>query len=421
MNSIMISRRAVIGGLAVSAAAAATGSLVLPRAQADVLAGPSGDGLRSGFRVGFRTRLAVLEADAGLPQSPVDDRFRNWAVARVRRLERRRGIKPEEQHDQPWRTWMSARLNPLEAFLPAPLRFPFYTHIPLDVAGPDYGPFLRQRIAAGECNGIFLYGGPSTPLAPNATLDSITGSGPPVPILMSPKNVSDPVTLKAWMDYWAARPEWIPYIRVAYWQEPQGDFGGAGQPPVSQWHQGVVTLADAADRVGIASAAHVETWHLDPSQPHGGIPRLLEFLQPVIHRLGAGLSWSVFVFNQKPEGGPDCIRRMNEFMASYFPYSTYGVAAYGDSVPPSTPPDDFLRVVRAERLGSMFADLDVSRARYGGYYALAAPENPAWSFWDGLSAAETAVALAKLTDRGRTKVLSGRDGLVHLEAERAAG
>ena len=412
MNNFMISRRAVIGGLAVSAAAAATGSLVLPRAQADVLAGPSGDGLRSGFRVGFRTRLAVLEADAGLPQSPVDDRFRNWAVARVRRLERRRGIKPEEQHDQPWRTWMSARLNPLEAFLPAPLRFPFYGHIPLDVAGPDYGPFLRQRIAAGVCNGIFLYGGPYTPMAPTATLDSITGSGPPVPILMSPKNVSDPVTLKAWMDYWAARPEWIPYIRVAYWQEPQGDFGGTGQPPISQWHQGVVTLADAADRVGIASAAHVETWHLDPSQPHGGVPRLLEFLQPVIHRLGAGLSWSVFVFNQKSEGGPDCIRRMNEFMASYFPYSTYGAGSYGDSVPPSTPPDSSLRLLRAERVAEGLTLLDASRARYAGYYALAAPSNPEWSFWDEFVAVEVWDALDDLAEAGRATELRQADSVV---------
>ena len=61
-------------------------------------------------------------------------------------------------------------------------------------------------------------------------LDSITSSGPPVPIMMSPKNVSDPVKLAAFMDYWVARPEWIPYVRVAYWQEPQGDFGGEGQP-----------------------------------------------------------------------------------------------------------------------------------------------------------------------------------------------
>jgi len=390
-------------------------------AGATVLGGRTAAGSTSGFRVSADARLSIMERDAKLAPLAQDGGFRAWAIDRVTRIEQLRGVAPDGQAADPWRNWICDRLTTVEAFLPAPLRFPFYTHIPLDVAGPDYGPFLRQRIAAGECNGIFLYGGPSTPLAPTATLDSITGSGPPVPILMSPKNVSDPVTLKAWMDYWAARPKWIPYIRVAYWQEPQGDFGGTGQPPVSQWHQGVVTLADAADRVGIASAAHVETWHLDPSQPHGGIPRLLEFLQPVIHRLGAGLSWSVFVFNQKPEGGPDCIRRMNEFMATHCPYSAYGVAAYGDSLPPSTPPDDVLRVVRAERLGSMFADLDVSRARYGGYYALAAPENPAWSFWDGLSAAETAEALAKLTDRGRTKVLSGRDGLVHLPAERAAG
>ena len=124
----------------------------------------------------------------------------------------------------------------MEANLPSPLRFPFYTHLPMDTPWDQHGPVLRQRISEGSCNGIFLYVNEYTPLAPNAVLDSITNSGPPVPILMSPKNVSDPVKLAAWMDYWAARPEWIPYIRVAFWQEPQGDFGGYLQRPVTEYH-----------------------------------------------------------------------------------------------------------------------------------------------------------------------------------------
>ena len=421
-----VSRRTFVGGLAASLAMATTGSLLsdhLAQVRAAVPAGPASPAEPIGFRIGFQTRLDVMEAHAGLRHIPRDDnRFRAWVIERTKRLESRRGVQPPAQGEDPWRAWMSARMTPLEVFLPAQLRFPFYTHMPVDISGAEYGPLLRQRIRDGSCNGIFLYMNEGTPLAPTAVLDSITSTGPPVPILLSPKNVSDPVKLAAFMNYWADRPEWIPYVRVAFWQEPQGDFGAAGQPPISAWHQGVITLADAADRVGIASVAHVETWHLHPVyQPDGGIPRLLQFLWPVIRRLGGGISWSVFVFNERADAANNYVQWMNEFMATHFPYSAYGVSAYGDSVPPQLPPGDPRRIARADRIGSMFGDLDASRARYGGYYALYVGPDPTRNFWDARVEDEAVNAVDDLTDRNRLADVGSRDRGVLLAAEAAAG
>ena len=415
----LLTRRTVIGGLAASAVAAATGGLIRPgSAAANAVTDMSEDRLLSGFRAVLRSRLLVLEGDAELAAITQDGAFRSWALARLERIEELRGVTPDPQQGASWRVWVSDRVTAVEAFLPAALRFPFYTHMPLSTPSGEYGPVLRQRIADGVCNGVFLYGNAATPMAPTTAMDSITSSGPPVNILMSPKNVSDPVKLKAWMDYWAARPAWIPYVRVAFWQEPQGDFGAAGQPPVTAWHQGVQTLADAADRVGIANVAHVETWHLHPSQPHGGIPRLLELVQPVIHRLGGGITWSVFVFNQQAGLANDYVQWMNDFMGTYFPYSSYGVSAYGDSLPPSTPPESPERIRRTERIDSMFTDLDASRARYGGYYAVPDPANPEWVCWDEYVSDETAEALRELIAPDRAPAIQERDRVVHGNAER---
>lgn len=351
-----------------------------------IMVRPPGGALGAGFRAGITTRLAMMERHAELaPLLQGKRSFHVWTEERVVRLERLRGVTPIAQGGFSWADWMMARMPAIERFLPEPLRLPFYTHMPTDAAPNDYGPILRQRIADGSCNGIFLYmgSGPGNELRPTPMLDSITNSGGPVPILMSPKNVSDPVKLAAWMDYWAARPEWIPYVRVAYWQEPQGDFGGAGQPPLSVWQDNVITLADAADRVGIASVAHVETWHLHPIyKPDGGVPRLLQLLAPVVDRLGGGISWSIFVFNQKPRAANDYVRWMLEFMATNFPYCSYGVAAYGDSVHPSTPPNDPIRLARAERVRTALADLAQCTGMYGGYYAVPVGPDPSRSFWD---------------------------------------
>ena len=380
-----LSRRTLLGGLAATASVAAIGQFAnLPDALARTTTPARGDApvlpvedVRGGFRATFLSRLSALERVAGLAPIPAEDPFRPWALASLRRVEEFYGVIAEPPGDQSWRLWVLDRLTVVERNLPAALRFPFYTHMPLDTPSGEYGPFLRQRIEDGSCNGVFLYMDARTPLAPTAFLESITSSGPPVPILISPKNVSDPVKLAAFMDYWVARPAWIPYVRVAYWQEPQGDFGGAGQPPLSVWQDNVLTLADAADRVGIASVAHVETWHLHPIyQPDGGIPRLLDLLQPVAHRLGGGISWSVFVFNQKPRAANDYVAWMNEFMAEYFPYLSYGTSAYGDAIHPDIPPDDPMRVERAARIASMYTDLGDSRARYGGYYALPVGPDP---------------------------------------------
>jgi hypothetical protein len=289
--------------------------------------------LSAGFRPAVNTRLSVLEADSGLEAIPQGSMiYRNWINKRVARLESTRGVlhsRDDDDPDQPWRDATFGRVGTLDTTLPDALRVRFYTHMPLGTPLKEVDDVLRQRIADGSCNGVFLYGDAKTPLAPTPVLDVITSSGPPLPIIMSPKNVSDPAKLEAFMNYWAARPEWIPYVRVAYWQEFQGDFGNPGQKPISDWHKGVTTLADAADKVGIVSIAHAETWNLHPSKPFGGVPRLLQFLEPVIDRLGGGISWSVFVFNEKETAGNDFVRYMNEFMATYFPYTTYGVGAYG--------------------------------------------------------------------------------------------
>ena len=397
INGIIQTRRSFLGQMVALSAGAGLGRHVLTPAAARAAVLPTGTyataagtaaadaaGIGAGFRAGMTTRLAMLDAHAQLdPILQGSKSYREWIRARIGRIEDLRGVSPIERGDDEWRDWMAARMAPIEVFLPARMRLPFYTHMPLDISGAEYGPVLRRRIRDGSCNGIFLYMNESTPLAPTAVLDSITSTGRPVPILLSPKNVSDPVKLAAFMNYWADRPEWIPYVRVAFWQEPQGDFGAAGQPPISVWQDNVITLADAADRVGIASVAHVETWHLHPIyQPDGGIPRLLQFLRPVIRRLGGGISWSVFVFNQKPGAANDYVQWMVEFQATYFPYCSYGVAAYGDSVHPSTPPNDPIRLARAERVRSGLSDLAGCTGMYGGYYAVPRGPDPTRDFWD---------------------------------------
>lgn len=349
-----------------------------------------------GFRAGVVTRLDVLEGDAGLTAIPQGDTaFHPWINRRESRLEDLRKLVCPAQGNQSWRDWTAGRVATLDGTLPDSLRFRFFTHMPLDVPGSDYATLLRQRIAEGSCNGIFLYGNPGTPMGPTAVMQGLVDSGPPVPIIMSPKNVSDAGQLAAWMNFWAAHPEWLPYVRVAFWQEFQGDFGGAGQPPVSDWQKSVITLADAADQIGVASMAHAETWNLHPIyKPCGGIPRLLEFLEPVIARIGGGISWSVFVFNQKQRAGNDFVQWMNEFMTTYFPYTSYGVSAYGDAVDPAVPAGDPIRVARAERVASTFRDLLASNATNGGYYALPIGPDATRNFWDDLVEAKVVEALA---------------------------
>lgn len=258
---------------------------------------------------------------------------------------------------------------------PDPFDGAFLTHTELGLSPEQFAAQVRERIAAGECDGVMMYRGEGSPLDVDPYVTALVASGPPCVTAYSPKNVTDPEGARRWAAAW---PEpWRPFVLAQFFQECQGNFGNAGQPPITAWHDGVRALADACDPVGIRTGAHLETYSLGPYQPHGGTARAHELLGPVATRL-AVLTLSVFEFSGKDRGVMHAANG-HEFAASY-PSLRLGFTAVGDSVPRDA--GDDVRRARATRLATTFGAIAGTRATMAGSYSLARPPESTRDFYD---------------------------------------
>ena len=160
---VKLSRHTLLGGLAATASVAAIGQFAnLPDALAErrrrleVMPQSCPSRTFGGLRAAFLSGLSALERVAGLAPIPAEDPFRPWALASLRRVEEFYGVIAEPPGDQSWRLWVLDRLTVVERNLPAALRFPFYTHMPLDTPSGEYGPFCASgsrmaRVTESSC------------------------------------------------------------------------------------------------------------------------------------------------------------------------------------------------------------------------------------------------------------------------------
>lgn len=248
----------------------------------------------------------------------------------------------------------------------------FLTHTPLGQSPAVFAQCVRQRIANGEATGVMYYRPKDAgPLRPDAYQAALIASGEPCHVLLSPKVVTDRETAAEWAQAWPE--EWRPWVRVAYFQEPGGDFGGPGQPPLEEFVQGVTDLADACDPVGIESMLHLELWTLSPNNPNRDAETAeARAMVDACRARIVGVGWSYFVYDLKDKSGV-LIPPMVEFMADY-PELAYGPTAVGISVRYGIGQDDPDRVTRARLLAAAYAACVGTGATLYGCYAL--PQGP---------------------------------------------
>jgi hypothetical protein len=256
----------------------------------------------------------------------------------------------------------------------------FLTHTPLGQSPAVFAQTVRQRIANGECSGVMYYRSKDAgPLRPDAYQAALIASGPPCHVVLSPKVVTDRDGAAAWAAAWPE--EWRSYVRVAYFQEPGGDFGGPDQPPLEEFVQGVTDLADACDPYGIASMLHLELWTLSPNNPKrdAETAEARAMVDACRSRIVA-IGWSYFVYDLKDRSGV-LIPPMVGFMADYSELA-YGPTAVGVSVQYGIPQDDKRRTDRARLLAAVYAATAGTGATLGGCYALPQGPDKTHDFYD---------------------------------------
>jgi hypothetical protein len=172
--------------------------------------------------------------------------------------------------------------------------------------------------------------------------------------------------------------EWLPYLLVEFWQEPQGDFQGRE----AEFHQQVQALADVCGDYGIQTGVHLETWNLHPTQPHGGTPGCRALLEPVLDMID-WVTWSIFEFNLKPTV-VDYVAWLATFMADYD--KPWGATAIGVSVPTATATEE-QRILRVHLLDTVYDALVPTDATICGHYSVPVPPDPTRSCYDDKVAA----------------------------------
>jgi hypothetical protein len=208
------------------------------------------------------------------------------------------------------------------------------------------------------------------PLSPDPIQAALVASGRPIHVIHSPKIASEPESAAAWCDAWG--PHWWPWVRVALWNEPADDFGGAGQPPIDVWIAAVHALADVCDSYGIRSMAHMETWSLSDNNPHRDedTARTKAMLDGVKDRLSA-VGWSYFC-DAKKDRAAMLIGNCAAFMSQYD--LEWGLTAIGIYVPYGMSQDAPEREDRVKMLHLVYEELRRTEASLAGYYAL--PQGP---------------------------------------------